>query len=416
MVTTNRLLSGYERVSWLFDQTRCFHFVLAAEISGFATVEQWRAALDAVQNRHPLLSVGINGNNLLEPFFQQVPGMQIPLRIVDGNSLERWESELETEMALPFQSNQVPLIRAVLIQEHKRVKFILSAHHAIGDGISLSFLIRDLLYALNGKTLDPLLMPASLDSYLAVESSTNNAASNRPANVCLVLKGQQFKPRVNQLSLSPDLTSQLVARARQEGTTVHGALCAALALTKWKMTPHLKRESVKVSSPVSVRKTFNVADDCVAFFHIKTVAFEPTQDLSFWELARFGKQGLANAKTVEAVADDLTMVRQNFHNQDAVGAAQIAEVVFVYDFIVTNIGALPYETDFGPFKVESVYGPLFLQGMDGGTTLGIVTANGSLRITSVSRDSGDVPLELLKEFLVRSLQASFTIPADNIRV
>jgi Condensation domain len=404
MITNNRVLSGYERISWLFDQSRCFHFALAAEISGTATVQQWRSALDAVQRRHPLLSVGINGTDLYKPFFQHVPGMQIPLRVVDGNSLERWESELEAEMANPFQSNQVPLVRAVLIQQDQRVQFILAAHHAISDGISFSFLMRDLLNALNGETLEALPMPASLDTFSAIKKNPS-PGSGQPTNISFVQKKQQSTPTLTHLRLSQELTNQLVVRARQEGTTVHGALCAALSITEWKGADRPEAKPVTILSPVSVRKTFGVTDDCVAFFITKMVAFKPDQDLSFWELARFAKRELADAKTVEAITADMVAQEQYFSDQDAVGAAQIAEVAFNYDFVLTNIGTVNYDTSFGPFKLESMYGPLILNGIKGGTTLSVVTVNGSLQLTSISRDAVNIPLDVLKEVLEASLQS-----------
>lgn len=403
-MTTNRLLSGYERISWLFDQSRCFHFALAADISGTATTQQWRLALDAVQRRHPLLSVGINGTDLYNPFFQHVPGMQIPLRVVDGNSLERWESVLEAEMANPFQSNQVPLVRAVLIQQDHGAKFILAAHHAIADGISFSFLMRDLLSALNGETLEALPMPVSLDTFLAIKKNIS-PGSEQLTNISSVQKIPQSTPTLTHLRLSQALTSQLVIRAREEGTTVHGALCAALSITEWKGTDRLKAKPVTILSPVSVRKTFGVDDDCVAFFITKIVAFDPDQYESFWELARFGKRELSDAKTVEAITADMVAQDQYFSGQDAVGAAQIAEIAFNYDFVLTNIGTVNYDTDFGPFKLEAMYGPLILNGIKGGTTLSVVTVNGSLQLTSISRDAANIPLDGLKEVLEASLQS-----------
>jgi len=67
----------------LLDQSAPKHFAMAAEIEGTTTIEGWRAALDAVQRRHPLLSVCIEGKEGSTLHFSHTAGAPIPLRIRD---------------------------------------------------------------------------------------------------------------------------------------------------------------------------------------------------------------------------------------------------------------------------------------------------------------------------------------------
>ncbi len=62
----NRRLGAREKSSGL-DQTAPVHLVMAAEMTGDVTVEQWRSALDCLQKRHPLLSVRIENNGYRRP-------------------------------------------------------------------------------------------------------------------------------------------------------------------------------------------------------------------------------------------------------------------------------------------------------------------------------------------------------------
>ena len=55
-----RSLGAFEELFCLFDQHFPTNGALAAKITGPTTVQQWRAALDAVQQRHPLLSACID--------------------------------------------------------------------------------------------------------------------------------------------------------------------------------------------------------------------------------------------------------------------------------------------------------------------------------------------------------------------
>src|SRR5262249_14208191 len=148
-------LGSLEHLFWLQDQHRPVHFAVTALIAGETTHGDWRRALDRLQKRHPILSVRIGGEPGSVPFFQ-ADAAPIPLRIVKDAPLSRWEIEVGAELATPFDPTQAPLIRAVVIQGAADAAFILVAHHAIADGLSLAYAIRDTLEALAGSSLQPL--------------------------------------------------------------------------------------------------------------------------------------------------------------------------------------------------------------------------------------------------------------------
>src|SRR6516225_1903582 len=67
----------------------------------------------------------------------------------------------------------------------------------------------------------------------------DQAGAARPA---IYRPHDNARPTVKELRLSRGLTSSIRDRARQEGTTVHGALCAALVLASrefaaWRKSP-----------------------------------------------------------------------------------------------------------------------------------------------------------------------------------
>jgi hypothetical protein len=49
-----------------------------------------------------------------------------------------------------------------------------------------------------------------------------------------------------------------------------------------------------------------------------------------------------------------------------------------------NLGRLPFDNTFGPLKLESLWAPCALRGIDGEQTAGAVTVNGSLHLTHTS--------------------------------
>jgi hypothetical protein len=66
---------------------------VAAQITNRTTVEQWRDALDAAQQRRPLLSASINTTFNRVPHFRRVTGRRISLRVVPS-AYARWPLEI----------------------------------------------------------------------------------------------------------------------------------------------------------------------------------------------------------------------------------------------------------------------------------------------------------------------------------
>ncbi len=112
--TKMRPIGSAEHMFWLLNQNRPVHFAVCAQVRGPTTVEAWRKALDMVQSRHPDFSVKIEMGEDAIPCFRHFPGARIPLRIVVGDEL-RWEPEIEKELAAPFDAQQAPLVRAVVV-------------------------------------------------------------------------------------------------------------------------------------------------------------------------------------------------------------------------------------------------------------------------------------------------------------
>jgi hypothetical protein len=49
-----------------------------------------------------------------------------------------------------------------------------------------------------------------------------------------------------------------------------------------------------------------------------------------------------------------------------------------------NLGQIPYEFEFGKLKLEAIWGPTALQGLEGEQNVGVATTNGALRLLHAS--------------------------------
>ena len=228
--TLIRYLGPSEAYFWLSNQNSWKHFVVAAQITGQTTTASWRTALDAVQRRHPLLGVCIDADESGTPYFRLLPELRIPLQIVPGDALQGWEDEMETELSVPFPVEEALLVRAVLLHEAHKATILLTVHHSIADGLSVAFIVRDILEALSGKPLETLPVPQPQEDLCppptiqSTELGSEEPEAPAPSAPGTPLKRDRSLLRVRGLGLPAELSDRLRERSRREGTTVHGAL------------------------------------------------------------------------------------------------------------------------------------------------------------------------------------------------
>jgi hypothetical protein len=403
--TVLRPLGSFEEFFWLIDQNRPLHFALAAQVQGPTTVRDWSDALRVVQRRHPLLSVCVEKNGDCHPHFRREIEAPIPLRVVQvRNAIQIWQSEIELELSIPFDPRHAPLVRAVLLHEAQRAVIILVAHHSIADGRSVAFVIRDLLQALSGIPIGLLPVLSAHEEILGLtrpdavtaEPSNESNATVKPATY---LRKEDSRPRVKGLLLTPELTGKLKERARQEGTSVHGALSAALALASWQIGGELR--PIRIVSPIDTRKLLGLGEDCAVLIDAGVVAIEPYTFVKFWEVARQGAQGLAGPRTLEGVlASRNALHRMVSSGIDVSAAAAICAHAFAHDLMLTNLGNTPYATQFSALKLETVWGPAVSARFQGVPTIGVATTNGALSLLETKFTSSESLLETTEQILL----------------
>jgi Phthiocerol/phthiodiolone dimycocerosyl transferase C-terminus/Condensation domain len=406
-----RPLGSFEHFFWLLDQNRPVHFALAAQVQGTTEVEQWRLAFERVQRRHPLLSARIVANGSCRPHFLQETGTPIPLRIRRENDSTRdWTLEMELELSIPFDPHQAPLMRAVLLHEAERAVVILVAHHSIADGRSIAFVLRDLLQVLSGRALGSLpLLPSHEEilgltrpgaASLATPSGDISLPAPAAAKPATYIAKENLRPRIKSLRLTPALTRNLRERARQESTTVHGALSAAIALATWLENRGFKGAPIRICSPIDTRKLLGLGEDCAALVDAGIVNIRPHMPVDFWDLARESTVSLSRAQTLKGVVASRSALCQALADGvDVPAAAAICAQAFAHDIMLTNLGNLPFGSDFGRLRLDAIWGPAVSARFAGAPTIGVATTNGSLRLLETSFSASDELLETTEEIL-----------------
>jgi hypothetical protein len=398
-----RPLGAFEQMFWLRAQISTVHFLLAGEVEGATKPDEWRKALDTVRQIHPMLSVGIRQDTDTTLFFEHRPEMVIPLRLVAGEGVTRWQEELEKELSIPFDNNDAPLLRVVLIHYPDKCIVVLTAHHAIGDGLSLSYILRDLLAILSGRALTPFPFPASVDVLLGLAAAGPDQDRLKGP---LLVNGQtaprrlwektKKPPRIITRQLTPAFTEWVIGRARAEGTTFHAVLMAALLTAGRRVFAKWREKPVRMLSPISVRKTLGIGEDCRLSLCSKFMPFPPEDNQPFWELARFIRLAIADASKRESMIQDTIGLRKFVDGQDIEMADQVSER-FNREFVVSNIGRVEYDTEFGRVRLVSIWGPAVHSGFEDEYSVAVASVNGACCLAVTSREPNG--MELLEEVL-----------------
>ncbi|WP_108244471.1 condensation domain-containing protein [Muricauda brasiliensis] len=389
----NRTLGAFEKTFWLLDFIDSKDFAIAGEIEGHRPVSEWRKALNKVQLRHPNLSVRIVMDAYSRPVFKHASFLPIPLRVLEVDQDYRWEQEVEKELSTRFNTEKEALLRAVLIQRPHDTVLILTGHHSQSDGTSMTYLFRDILTAVSGKELDPMEAQESNDETLGLPEDKVSPSSQRTQPLVKVNKG--FAPKISSHRLSKELTNNLLKRAREEYTTVHGALCAAVLIACRAMRKEWAKKKIELISPICSRRALQLDDNYGLNITTHPVYFEGDQEFSFWQLARFAKAGLAGTDTKEHVKNYINFFRDlTYNTTDLNKIIEVLKEAFNQEIMVTNLGLIKYRTDFGSLKLKTLYGPMVRSGKGMEQTIGAITSNGSLCLTNTS----DTPIEgLLQE-------------------
>lgn len=170
----SRNMGAQEKMDWIFDKASCVNFSTYALVHGEISEEGLRKALECLKRRHPMLNVSLARKGWWGARFEYGQCPEIPLRVIsseDGNDLI---PVLESECTERF-TGKGPLARCILFR-HSRTHstLVLTLDHAIADGMSGVFAMRDLMLALgsgdrNGSVLTPLDPAKPVEGYFPKE-------------------------------------------------------------------------------------------------------------------------------------------------------------------------------------------------------------------------------------------------------
>ena len=379
-------LSFAQQRLWFLDQLEpgnAFYNVPAAiRMNGRLNIGALGDALQEIVHRHETLRTSFRNVNG-EPEQYIAATLEMPLEVTDLSSLTDAEREprvadLVTEWACrPFDLERGPLVRAHLLRlgEEEHV-LLFSMHHIVGDLWSIGVLVNEwaTLYeafsAGQPSPLEPLpvqyadyaiwqrewlssdVLEAQLDYWrkqLADAPTVLNMATDGPRG------NQTFAGARLPVSLPAQLSRELEALSRREGTTLYMTLLTAFGVTLRYQT---RQNDILVGTPIAGRQQLELENLIGFFINTLVLRLNFAGDPSFRELLRRVRETALGAYAhqdlpFEKLVEKLRPERSLNHNP-------LFQVNFTLDQVpvretrVAGVAMTPVEADKGMVQFDLV--------------------------------------------------------------
>lgn len=391
-----RVLDGFEEHFWLKEQfVRCGH-VLAANVHGVTTQEQWQFAFAALQKAYPVLRVSIRKEDGARPVFYPLDPLPQLLSIQPLSACASLESKTEEILLRPFRDGE-PLMRAHLFFRDDRSCLFLYSHHAALDGRSHLLLFRDLMAGLATQTGPAVQdLGPSLASLLGrkIEPYQPRSLEELAADAEKKVVVEPHVLRVSTSRLSCAETQELVLRAKFERCSVHSVVLTALTIAGCELNSAWGASDITCLSPFDVRPFFGIQRQIglLIALHRTTVRI-PTRG-SMWSIAR----QITSSMHEEQLKAELPTFVERWQSLTRHERLPAWSPFIGHDLMLTSYGMQTVDSQIGHLTIRSV----FTAGFAGGPStqkFSALTVAGSLGLSHVAREPIPGMLETTEEIL-----------------
>lgn len=388
-----RPLGAFERLFYRYSERNPLHFAFVAEFPSEIGDPALRAALRAVQARHPLLRVSVEDDGAGGPVsIAPAPVRPIPLQRVADTSAQ-WTHVAAVELSTPFDRQAAPLVRATLMAGPLRSTILLTFDHTIADGISSALIVEGLVSALNGVELPPLSLPPPQEVMLAqhlprvpdsaLSPDSVPAADPHLSAMSTIRPFDGTPPHLATCEWTEMDTAALVEQCRTHGTTVHSAIVVAASRT---FADSRSLPYVRVLSPINFRGLIGNPSDCADYFMAARTGMATTDRASFWDDARDVLDQLRPLRSAQGIRTASETVQSMVPARiSAHGAQQFLLNGLSHDLTVTNLGVRKLNSGpVGTMRPDALWGPILLNQIADETVTGVTTYQGRLRMVTTS--------------------------------
>lgn len=415
------------------------NIIMMARFRGCIQEELLRRVLAKVSQKYPLMNARFAQDNEGVTCFVLENVTEFHIRASEKKTDDEWLDLAWDEQQRPFDVDKGPLIKFLLLASAHDTDVVLICHHAICDGLSLTYVIKDIarLLADPGQEVEPLPLPPAMreDSFsLRVRPGLLDRILINRLNRSWKKEKALFSERdyiqlyraywhtrtigKNILTLSEGTTSALVSRCHAERVTVNSALMTAFALAQRDVQGTKESYLRKALVAVNLRHLFKKPPgQNLGLFAAGFQVALPSGSGGFWRVAKeFNtkiKRLLSDPKTVLGFMAPLNYLDPTLIDAiyfAAYGSFKSKTAPLVAKRIltrsnkpkrsldVTNLGNVSIENG----NLETLFFvPILSPNYE--KAIGIVTAGGEMHIV-VLHDCAQVGSEVVEAFAQKSIE------------
>jgi len=378
------------------------HFCLVAQIEGALDSAKLAEALEQVRRRHSALRVCIVDDAKAGPAFYRIDN-PIEIHAVPAVTAADFRRVVERELSLPFSIFRGPLMRATVLWASDGKSIILTFHHAMMDALSGTRILHDVMRALAGDCLEVLPSLAPVEEMIAsfasnpvvVGEGDSRADISSKARAQAAQAPDSFMAKLAVMEWDQKDTARLLRSCKANGTTVHGAICAAAS----RHLPASDADAVRMHCPIDLGRMLKIeTTGCGVFIGAGIVEIATTRRKSLWGDARDIVDRLRTARSPAAMAGMLQWIAAEI--PPTAGKENVAALFASLpqsSAVISNLGVLPLAVEYGSLRLKAVWGPALLTNLPADRqTIGVSTFAGQLRMVHQSYEPISGLLEAIR--------------------
>lgn len=368
----NRPLGRTEHIYWLLDQLYCLNFAVFVELEGRLNEAELQLALETVQQENPGLRTNIVVNRKGQPCFKSISAGERPLTL-EVRALRNWRKVVEAQLVTPLDLLEMPMARFLWFRgQGKKSVIAMIFHHSIADGNSAARVLFDVLRRATGEQIKFRTKPAhpsaqELDfiqdrwfitrklKQLKFWLDRGKDALKFPVQIpgYDVEVSQERDIKILPISLSQQTTTALLTVCREQGTTIHGVLGAALLFALNNEFDKVRSRYLGLNSLIDLRSVLKgdlSEEDLGLYMATLTTVHGLGKKPDFWALAKDIPGELkeiissGDANLINSIHTEMSLFKS-----DRKGAEKMQKLVALAppSSMLTNIGRVD-PVDLGP--------------------------------------------------------------------
>lgn len=283
------------------------NIIMTVTIQGDVKEDDLREVLVKIKKIHPLIGARIALDDKHDAWFTDSDSQPFELKILQRHDEDQWKQVVEIENTLPFNFENGPLIKFLLLKSEEFSDLVVICHHCISDGISLINLVKNILFLLNRPETKIITSETLIPGYETFKKVPVNLKLKKLKNR-IVMYGinrkweseevifneedyknvhdeyyNKFNYRIKVAELSSSETSDLIQICRENNITVNSALCVAFLAARESVRRELNTNN-KIQIAVNLRDHLKDSSSNRFGFFAGSVNFEYdyNPDTSFW--------------------------------------------------------------------------------------------------------------------------------------